>query len=148
MSQSLANIIVHIIFSTKDRRLLISDEVRPKLHGYLAGILNNLKSPAIVMNSVADDVHILCVQSKNFAASKLIEEIKKSSSKWMKLNGCPKFAWQSGYGVFSVSPSNVDSVRKYIEDQERHHRRTTFKDEFRKFLKKYNVSYDERYVWE
>lgn len=104
MPQSPANILIHAIWSTKERRALIPDGIREGLHGYLAGIVKNLESPALIINSVADHVHILCQLSKNLAACELVEELKKSSSKWMKENGVREFAWQSGYGVFqSVS---------------------------------------------
>jgi REP-associated tyrosine transposase len=126
MSQSLANILIHAIWSTKDRRAIISDETRAGLHGYMAGILKNLESPALIINSVTDHIHVLCQLSKNVAASKLIEEIKKSSSKWMKENDVLDFAWQSGYGVFSVSQSNVEAVRDYIEGQPEHHKKRDF----------------------
>ena len=148
MPQSLANILIHVIWSTKERRPLIADEVRPQLHGYMAGILINIESPALVINSVADHAHILCQLSKNFAACKLVEEVKKSSSKWMKEQGVKEFAWQNGYGVFSMSQSNADAVRKYIEGQPEHHQKRDFKDEFREFCKRYNVAIDERYVWD
>jgi putative transposase len=148
MPQSLANILIHVIWSTKERRPLISEGVREGLHGYLAGILKNLESPALIINSVSDHVHVLCQLSKNLAACKLVEEIKKGSSKWMKENGIPEFAWQSGYGVFSVSQSNAGAVREYIEGQAEHHKKRDFKDEFREFCKKYNVTLDERYVWD
>jgi REP element-mobilizing transposase RayT len=148
MPQSLANILIHVIWSTKERRPLVTEAVRPGLHGYLAGILKNLESPALIINSVADHVHVLCQLSKNLAACKLVEEAKKSSSKWMKEQGVWDFAWQNGYGLFSVSQSNADAVRKYIEGQPEHHRKCDFKDEFRAFCKRYHVSLDERYVWE
>jgi putative transposase len=148
MPQSLANILVHLIFSTKERRPLIEENVRVGLHGYIAGILKEIESPALIINSVPDHVHILCVLSKNLAACKLVEEVKKSSSKWMKTQGVPAFAWQNGYGVFSVSQSNTDSVRRYIENQAEHHRKLGFQDELRAFLEKHRVPYDERYVWD
>jgi len=148
MSQSLANILVHVIFSTKDRRPLITGPLRPGLHAYMAGILQELDSPALIINSVADHAHILCSLSKNLAACKLVEEVKKSSTKWIKPKGILLFGWQSGYGAFSVSQSNVASVRNYIAKQETHHRQLSFQDEFRRFLVKYQVAYDERYVWD
>jgi REP element-mobilizing transposase RayT len=148
MPQSLANILIHVIWSTKERRPLISDALRTGLHGFMAGIFKNLESPALIINSVDDHVHVLCQLSKNLAACKLVEEVKKSSSKWMKEQGAADFAWQNGYGVFSVSQSNVDPVRKYIEGQAEHHRRRDFKDEFREFCQKCNVPLDERYVWD
>lgn len=148
MPQSLANILIHVIWSTKERRPLIADDVRPGLHGYMAGILKNIESPALVINSVADHVHVLCQLSKNLAACKLVEEVKKSSSKWMKEQGVSDFSWQNGYGVFSVSQSNVDGVRKYIEGQAAHHKKRDFKAEFREFCERYSVAIDERYVWD
>lgn len=135
MSQSLANILVHVIWNTKERRPLISEELRGGLHGYLAGILKNLEYPALVINSVADHVHVLCQLSKNLPACKLLEELKKSSSKWMKTAGVPEFAWQSGYGVFSVSQSAVETVREYIERQPEHHQKRGFQEEFREFCR-------------
>ncbi len=148
MPQSLANILIHAIWSTSDRRPFITDDVRAGLHGYMAGILKNIECPALIINSVADHIHILCQLSKNLAACKLVEEVKKSSSKWMKENGVSGFAWQSGYGVFSVSQSNVEAVREYIQRQPEHHAQRDFKEEFREFCKRYNVVMDERYVWD
>ena len=148
MPQSLANILIHAIWSTKGRRPLISDNVRAGLHGYMAGVLKNLESPALIINSVTDHVHILCQLSKNVATCKLLEEVKKSSSKWMKEQGVFDFAWQNGYGVFSVSQSNVGAVRKYIESQAEHHKKRDFKAEFREFCKRHDVAIDERYVWD
>lgn len=148
MSQSLANILIHAIWSTKERRPFITDDRRVGLHGYMAGILKNLESPAFIINSVNDHVHVLSQLSKNIAACKLVEEVKKSSSKWMKTQGVQLFAWQSGYGVFSVSQSNVAVVRKYIEGQAEHHKKQDFTTEFRAFCKRHNVSIDERYVWD
>lgn len=148
MPQSLANILIHVIWSTKERRPLIAGDVRAGLHGYMAGVLKNIESPALAINSVADHVHVLCQLSKNLAACKLLEEVKKSSSKWMKEQGVTDFSWQNGYGVFSVSQSNVDAVRKYIEGQPEHHQKQDFKTEFREFCQRYNVAIDERYVWD
>jgi putative transposase len=148
MPQSLANLLVHVIFSTKERRPLIDDPVRAQLHGYMAGILKGIESPALIINSVPDHVHILCAMSKNIAACKLVEEVKTGSSKWMKTQGVPLFGWQNGYGAFSVSQSGADEVRRYIENQQAHHHKTGFQDEFRRFLEKYRVPYDERYVWD
>jgi len=148
MPQSLANILIHVIWSTKERRPLIADDVRAQLHGYMAGILKNIESPALIINSVSDHVHILCQLSKNIAACKLVEEAKKSSSKWMKEQGVGDFAWQNGYGMFSVSQSNADAVREYIEQQAEHHKKRDFMTEFREFCRRYNVAIDERYVWD
>jgi len=148
MPQSLANILIHAIWSTKGRRALISDDVRAGLHGYMAGVLKNLESLALIINSLTDHVHILRQLSKNVATCKLLEEVKKSSSKWMKEQGVLDFAWQNGYGVFSVSQSNVGAVRKYIESQAEHYKKRDFKAEFREFCKRHDVAIDERYVWD
>ena len=149
MPQSLANILLHIVFSTKGRTPFLADPaVRVEMNSYLAGALRNLGSPAVTIGSDRDHVHILCSLSKNLSAAKVVEEIKKSSSKWAKTKGLRHFQWQRGYGAFSVSPSNVERVRKYIQNQERHHARVSFQEEFRLLLQKNGVQYDERYVWD
>jgi len=150
MPQSLAKILVHIIFSTKGRMPVIAREVRPELNAYIAGILKHLGCPSILVNSVADHVHILCYLSKTIALAKVIEEVKKASSKWIKPKAAAlrNFHWQNGYGAFSVSQSNVEEVRRYIANQEEHHRLVTFEEEFRAFLHRYGVEYDERHVWD
>ena len=149
MSQSLSKIIVHIVFSTKDHTPCLSNDIRPGLFAYIAGILNKLDSKAILINGVEYHVHILCLLSKNHAPCEIVEKIKTGSSKWIKTqtSAPDSFQWQNGYGMFSVSQSNVASVRSYIAEQEDHHRNVSFKEEFRKFLDKYKVQYDEEYVW-
>jgi REP element-mobilizing transposase RayT len=150
MSQSLAKNLIHVIYSTKNRTPCLSPEVRPDLYAYKAGILKHWQSPAILIGGVADHVHILFCLSKNHALAKVIEEVKKGSSKWLKTQA-PElrgFHWQAGYGAFSVSQSNVEQVKRYIERQEEHHRKRTYQDEFRAFLKRYEIEYDERYVWD
>lgn len=150
MSQSLAKILVHVIFSTKQRHPYLVPEIRPELHRYMATVLKGLESTAIVINAVDDHVHILCRLSKNRAICDVVQEIKTSTSKWLKTKGggLSKFQWQSGYGAFSVSPSQAESVRRYIENQEVHHRSVSFQDEFREFLVNCDVDFDERYVWD
>ncbi len=149
MPQSLAKIIVHIIFGTKQRTPFLSPEIVDDLHCYIAGIFKQMDSLAIEMGGTRDHIHILCSISKNSAPSKIIEEVKKSSSKWMKTKGKKfvDFYWQSGYGIFSVSQSNVEEVREYILKQVEHHQKMSFQEEFRKFLEKYHIEYDERYLW-
>ena len=136
MSQSLAKNLLHLIFTTKYRQPLLSPDIRPDLHSYLAGILRQWESPAIFINSVADHVHILFCLSKNQPLKKVVEELKKGSSKWIKTKGVKfaKFFWQTGYGTFSVSQSNAPAVKRYIANQEAHHRQVDFQDEFRLFL--------------
>jgi len=150
MPQSLAKLLVHIIFSTKLRQPLIHPEVAPDLNAYLGGILSDLGCRPIVINSVVDHTHILCCLSRNHAVAKVVEDVKKGSSKWLKTKGpaMRDFYWQAGYGAFSVSESNAEAVRQYIAKQEEHHRKVTFQDEFRAFLRRHGVEYDERYVWD
>jgi len=150
MPQSLANLYIHLIFSTKHREALISDEVRPQLHAYMATVLANLKSPAVLINSVNDHVHLLFQLHRTVTLAKAVEEVKKSSSKWIKTQrgGDQSFAWQSGYGAFSVSESNTGQVAHYIKNQQEHHKKITFQEEYRQFLDKHNIEYNEQYVWD
>jgi putative transposase len=150
MPQSLANILVHLIFSTKDRRPLIRDDVREHLHAYIVGILENQQSPSLQTNSVEDHAHILFVLSKNLPLAKVVQEVKQSSSKWIKGQGADysDFGWQNGYAAFSVSESQRDVVREYIRNQREHHAKVSFQDELRQFFKRHGVDYDERYVWD
>ena len=149
MPQSLAKILVHIVFSTKFRTPVLNADVGRELHAYLAGILKQCNSPAIRIGGTADHVHILCNLSRTLALANVVEEIKTGSSKWLKTKG-PEFRtfhWQNGYGAFSVSQSAVDAVVRYIDNQE-DHRRQSFQDEYRALLERYQVAYDERYVWD
>jgi REP-associated tyrosine transposase len=148
MPQSLARNAIHLIFSTKHRQPFITPAVRDRLFAYLAGTLNKMRCPALRVGGVADHVHVLFVLSKRMTLSKVVEELKKESSKWAKTAIHPKFYWQTGYGAFSVSASNEEKVADYIANQERHHRRMTFQQEFREFLQKHGIEYDERYVWD
>lgn len=151
MSQSLSKMWTHLIFSTKDRYPFLSKpEIREQTHAYLAGILRKHNCTTLLVGGVADHVHSLFVLSKNISIAEIVYEIKRGSSKWIKTEGSEfrQFHWQNGYGAFSVSQSHVEHVRRYIADQERHHRRVTFQDELREFLKRYEVEYDERYLWD
>ena len=150
MAQSLSKIRVHVIFSTKGRVPSLSSEIRPELYAYAATVLKNLECPAIQIGGTEDHVHILCTLSKNMSVAKLVEEIKKPTSRWLKSKGdrFREFYWQNGYGAFSVSQSDVKRVREYILNQEEHHRRVTFQEEFRKFLERYEVEFDEKHIWD
>jgi len=150
MPQSLAKILVHIIFSTRHREPLISDGIRPKLYSYITGILENWECSLIQTGGTKDHIHLLCTLSKNHAACKILEQVKKNSSKWIKTQGFEfsKFQWQNGYGIFSINQSSVEQVQEYIKNQENHHKKMTFQEEFRKFLQKYQIPFDERYVWD
>jgi putative transposase len=150
MGQSLVQIYIHLIFTTKHRQPLIHDDFEDELYAYLGGICKELQCSPIKINGDKDHVHILCILSKKIALMKLLEELKSNSSKWMKTKShelC-NFFWQDGYGTFSVNPSEVDAVINYIENQKEHHKKITFQEEYRAFLKKYKVEYDERYVWD
>jgi len=150
MPQSLSKVLVHIIFSTKNRHNFISKEIKDELCRYISGILKNIKSEPVMINGVSDHIHILCTLPRTITQAGLLEEIKKSSSKWIKTKyrSFEKFAWQSGYGIFSVSSSLIKNVVTYIKNQEEHHKKVTFQEEFILFLKKYNIEYDERYLWD
>lgn len=149
MAQSLSRVLLHIIYSTKNRVPMIDAEIAPGLHAYQSGIYKACGCPALTINSEKDHIHALCLLSRTLSISDLLEEVKKGSSKWMKTKGARygRFAWQAGYGAFSIGQSQVDAVAEYIAGQAQHHRRRTFQEEFRLFLKRYQVAYDERYVW-
>ncbi|MDA3893620.1 MAG: IS200/IS605 family transposase [Salinivirgaceae bacterium] len=151
MGQSLSKLYVHLTFGTKGRKPYINTEAEEKLHAYIKGILDNFDSPSIIINSVPDHIHILFRLSKNHALAKVIEEVKKSSSKWFKeQEGVDyEFKWQIGYGAFSVSSSKVDVVKNYIKKQKVHHSTRTYKDEIEEFIREYDViEYDENYFWD
>jgi putative transposase len=151
MSQSLADVVIHIVFSTKNRLpFLKSPELRQRLDAYIVGTLENLGCPSIITRSVEDHIHILCHLSRTMSIGQLIKEIKTSSSAWVKEQD-PRlhdFYWQAGYGAFSVSRSNVEQVKHYISNQEEHHRTRTFQEEFRLLLERHGIKFDERYVWD
>jgi REP element-mobilizing transposase RayT len=150
MSQSLVQNLVHLIYSTKNRRHWIPQEHREDLFAYQAGVFKNLQSPALTIGGVDDHVHALFSLSKNHALKDIVEGVKKGSSKWMKIEG-PKIAefhWQAGYAAFSVSQSNVPQVRRYIDNQVEHHRKMTYQDELRLLFQKHKIEFDERYVWD
>jgi putative transposase len=149
MAQSLSKLFVHIIFHIKTREAHIRKEEKDELYAYLGAIIKDNDSIPILINGIEDHVHILCVMSKNISLSKLVEEIKRHSSRWIKTKGrhYNNFAWQGGYGGFSVSPSLQDKTKIYIRNQEHHHRRMTFEEEYLLFLKEYGIEYDEKYLW-
>lgn len=150
MGQSLVKNYIHIVFSTKHRKPLIHQPVETELHSYLGGVCNKLGCQVLIVGGFTDHIHILCMLSKKIALMKLLEELKSHSSKWIKTKGddYTNFYWQDGYGAFSVNPAEVEIVINYIANQKDHHGKKTFQDEFRAFLKKYEVEYDERYVWD
>jgi len=138
------------VFSTKERQRWINEAIRPRLHAYLAGACRALGSEAYRVGGTDDHVHIACTLPRTLTVSKLLEEIKKSSSAWVKDqdDALRWFAWQSGYGAFSLGQSQLPVLLGYIDGQREHHRSCSFKDEFLSLLKRYGVDYDERYLWE
>jgi REP element-mobilizing transposase RayT len=150
MAQSLSKVYVHITFSTKNRYPFIDNGIQQELWTYLGGICKGLECNPICTGGHNDHVHICCLLSKKITQIKLLEEVKKESSKWIKTKGkqYEKFYWQDGYSIFSVNPSEIEAVVRYINHQEEHHKKRTFQEESLMFLKKYNVEYDERYLWE
>jgi len=151
MPQSLAKILVHTLFSTKERRPFLRDlTLRQELHCYLGGILRNQDCQSIIVGGVADHVHLLASLSRTCQPAEMVKEVKRGSSLWIKeRDGLLRdFAWQNGYGMFSIGFSQLEEVRQYIAGQEEHHREVSFQEEFRRFLRRYEVEYDERYVWD
>jgi len=149
MPQSLSKVYVHITFSTKNRYPFIDSEIEQELWTYLGGTCKALGCNPIRVGGYNDHVHICCLLSKKITQVKLLEEIKKESSKWIKTKGgqYEDFYWQDGYGIFSVNPSEIETVVKYIENQHEHHKTRKFQEELVAFLKKYNIEYDEWYLW-
>lgn len=147
MSQSLSKILVHLVFSTKDRTPTITEPLKPKLHAYLAGIVSNLDSHAVRIGGTNDHIHILLELSKNRALAEVVQQIKRSSSKWMKEQGVRKFYWQNGYGAFSIGESAKKALIAYIDNQEKHHAKWSFANEFRKLCMEYDVPLNEDYAW-
>ncbi len=150
MPQSLSNILIHLIWSTKDRRPWLASGIREKTFAFLAGAVRQCDCEAYRVGGVADHVHLAVRLSRTLSIADLVKELKTSSSKWVKttLDSLGVFAWQQGYGAFSVGMSQKDALIDYIDTQEEHHRTRTFQDEYRDFLTKYEIEYDERYVWD
>jgi REP element-mobilizing transposase RayT len=151
MPQSLANVLVHVVFSTKGRRpLLARDDLRQETHCYIGGISNQLDCASIIVGGTNDHVHLLARQARTISLADWIKELKRGSSIWIKTRDrtLESFQWQAGYGAFSVSQSQCAAVQRYVEGQQEHHRRLSFQDEFRQLLQKHGVEFDERYVWD
>lgn len=150
MPQSISYLLTHIVFSTKDLAPVLDATVRPALHAYLATVARNVDCECFRVGGVADHVHLAVRLSRTITMAQLIEKLKTSSSKWLKTQSpaLAAFAWQRGYGAFSVGPSDLNALLHYIDTQEEHHKTRTFQDEYRAFLKKYGIEFDERYVWD
>ena len=151
MPQSLSAVYLHLVFSTKDRRPFLNDSsLRAEMHAYLAGASKQLDCPPVLAGGVSDHVHLLARHGRSITQADWVKELKRVSTIWIKGRDATMhdFGWQSGYGVFSVSPSNLDAVREYIAGQEEHHRKSSFQDEFRTLLRKHGMEWNERYVWD
>jgi putative transposase len=142
------NILLHFIFSTRERRPLIRAEFREDLLAYIGGIIRGMNGTALIVNGVVDHVHMLVRVRPNHSAAEIVRVVKANSSRWVREKFDRKFSWQTGYGVFSVSGSIVAAVTKYIAGQEEHHKKHSFQEEYVAFLKKHRIDYDERYIWE
>ena len=151
MPQSLSSVYLHLVFSTKDRQPFLRDlALRSEVHAYLGGVSKKLDCPPIIIGGVEDHVHLLARHARTISQAEWVKELKRVSTLWIKNHDSTlvNFAWQTGYGVFSVSTSNLESVQDYIAKQEEHHRKVTFQDEYRTFLKRHNITWDENYVWD
>ncbi len=151
MPQSLSAVYLHAVFSTKERWPYLRDPAfRAEVHSVLAGITNRLDCPPVEIGGMEDHVHVLARFGRTITLAEWIKEMKRPCTQWINDTGPGKcrFAWQAGYGIFSVSPSNVDAVQKYILEQEERHKKVTFQDEFRALLRKHGLEWDERYVWD
>lgn len=150
MPQSLSNILVHLVFSTKDRNPWIADDWRDDLHSYIGGVVRRCGGDLLAAGSVEDHIHLLFPLPRTITVADLVKEIKAGSSRWIHQEGCRQkdFHWQAGYGIFSISPGHRESVMRYIGNQREHHRTISFKDEYLRLLAKYGITHDERYVWD
>jgi REP element-mobilizing transposase RayT len=150
MPQSLSQVIVHIVFSTKDRHPWLDPAIRPRMYAYLATVCRDCGCEAYRVGGVADHVHIAARLARTISQADLLEKIKKTASSWIKTQGPDygSFFWQGGYGAFSIGYSQLDDLVRYIDRQEAHHKTQTFQEEFRELCRKYDVTFDERYVWD
>ena len=151
MPQSLSRILIHTIFSTKNReKIFIEPEFRNEVHAFMGGVMKSIKCFPVQIGGTTDHVHLLSTLDRSVCVADLVKETKRVSTNWIQQHdgGFPAFHWQAGYGVFSVSESNCEAVVKYIENQEAHHRNVTFQDEYRTFCEKHSVTMDEKYVWD
>lgn len=150
MAHTFTNLLTHVIFSTKDRVPIIKPELKPNLHAYMGGIIRELKGKAVTIDGTTDHVHLLLWVPPTLSISETLGVLKSNSSKWVNDERRQRsaFAWQTGYGAFSVSHSNSPAVVRYIRTQEEHHKKVSFQEEFVSYLKKNGIPYDARYIWE
>ena len=149
MAQTLVSLLVHVIFSTKNRQSLVTPEIEPELFAYMGGILKNNASRLLDAGGTSDHIHLLISQSKNIGLSVLMKDLKKDSSVWIKTKGATfrNFHWQDGYGAFSIRRVDLPRLKQYLANQKEHHRTRSFQEELIQFLDDYGVEYDKRYLW-
>jgi REP element-mobilizing transposase RayT len=150
MPQSLSRILVHLVFSTKKREGFLCPAIQSELHPYIVGILDNIDCPSLQVGGTENHIHSFFGMARTRTISDVVEKVKTGSSKWIKTKGSmyADFHWQSGYGAFSVSQSDADKVVAYIRNQPQHHQKMTFQEEYKRFLERYKVAFDERYMWD
>lgn len=149
MPRTYTSLLTHIIFSTKERKPIIQSELQAKLHAYLWGIAKNSRCTPMAINGIGNHVHLLIGIRPDVCVADLVRTLKANSSKWVHQEWKqPGFAWQLGYAALSVSKSNLQQVARYIAEQQRHHRRVNFQQELVAFLRKHEIEYDERYIWQ
>jgi putative transposase len=147
MSDTLTRLLIHVVFSTKNREPLIAADVRDELYGFIRGIIHRRRATLFALGGMPDHVHLLIQIDTCTSVADLVQHVKGGSSKRIKESGLTKFFWQRGYGAFSVSQSNLAVVQKYIRNQEKHHGRISFQDELTELLKRHSVPYEEKYLW-
>jgi REP element-mobilizing transposase RayT len=150
MPQSYSNILLHLVFSTKNREPLILPNIEAELHRYMTGIFKQCHCPALLINGTSDHIHSLCVLDRSATVAALVESVKTGSSKWIKTKGPEfhEFYWQKGYGVFSIGQSNKEALKRYTQNQKEHHGTISFQGEFRTLCQKYGIKMDERHAWD
>lgn len=148
MSHTYTNLLSHIVFITKERLPLITNEIKPELFAYIGGLVKELKGKPIIVNRMSDHVHLLVSLPPMVDVSKAMRFVKANSSKWVSQKFGKPFEWQKGYGAFSVSRSNVDAVVNYIQNQEQHHQKLDFRTEFIALLRKNGIDFDEQFLWQ
>ena len=150
MPSTLTNLLAHIVFSTKGREPVISEEFRKRLYAYIGGIIRSEGAESLSIGGTEDHIHLVIKISSSHALSDIVRKIKANSSKWINENHFlrGKFSWQNGYGGFSVSASQLDRVRRYIETQAEHHKTRTFKEELTEILEKHGVEFEPKYLWD
>lgn len=147
MPHTYTNFLYHIVFSTKERYPFIKNESKPRLYDYIGGTIRGLGGICLEIGGVDDHVHLLVKLKPTVGVPKFLQELKPNATNWAKRELHPKFEWQDGYGGFTVGESQIEGVRRYIQNQERHHKKFTYEDEFKDLLRKSKIEFDEKYLW-